>query len=612
MSVHEVRLMALSVLLVLVVDIVSTQALTVKPPEYEVSRRPLAFDFERAYKLTEALAVEYPYRVMGSEPSRLAADWVTNEMEGLGLHTYFQDFPALLRGERLTGRNIIGLRAGASDEIILVMAHYDIPFTAVQGAMDDATGVGVLLELARVFAREAPRRAMAFVATDGEEWGMLGARWLAENLPGDGRVVAAISLDYVAIGELVGIELACIGQFRGYTDLWLRNIAAKITREAGLQVFEPDPVTEYIERAILLSFTDQGPLLRVGIPSINLGSVGSETDLEREVYHTPLDTIENLRAASIKRYGGVAERLIRSIDEMDAISVGPVNYLKLSEEAYLPGEVVTLLQAFSFTPLYLAVLLLWRRHGKGLSKIELAYEALSFAVIFIPLLSGLIALYTLVQLGLIVRYQLYPATPKDPILYSPEFVPLAIVGASAAFTAYLLSKARGGLQRVPTHVVPEHSKLVALTVFLALSILALLFNSYGATVFLIFPAFLWIFLKPSPRRYQRILNAALVIAGGATFYLLVAIYAVRIYLTWEMLWYLTLAVAYGMFTPQGTVLSLGVITVAVRFLTGPLVRATQSTNRGSCGGPRKGGQRRDADAPQEWTRVGRSAISIRS
>ena len=68
--------------------------------------------------------------------------------------------------------------------------------------MDDSSGVGVLLELARVWSAEQPRRTLVFLLTDGGEWGSLGARDFAASYPERARTIAALSLDFVAAGEL--------------------------------------------------------------------------------------------------------------------------------------------------------------------------------------------------------------------------------------------------------------------------------------------------------------------------------------------------------------------------------------------------------------------------
>ncbi|MEC4986186.1 MAG: M20/M25/M40 family metallo-hydrolase [Oscillatoria sp. PMC 1068.18] len=63
---------------------------------------------------------------------------------------------------------------------ILIGAHYDaVPGTP--GADDNATGVAVLLELARIFANEPPKSPVRLIAFDLEEYGLIGSdRYVSE------------------------------------------------------------------------------------------------------------------------------------------------------------------------------------------------------------------------------------------------------------------------------------------------------------------------------------------------------------------------------------------------------------------------------------------------
>jgi Zn-dependent M28 family amino/carboxypeptidase len=94
-------------------------------------------------------------------------------------------------------RNVIGQVKGsdakASQQAILYTAHYDHlgihpnePGDNIyNGAADNATGCGILLELARVFAAaaEKPKRTMIFAAVTAEEQGLLGSKYLGQHPP---------------------------------------------------------------------------------------------------------------------------------------------------------------------------------------------------------------------------------------------------------------------------------------------------------------------------------------------------------------------------------------------------------------------------------------------
>ena len=98
----------------------------------------------------------------------------------------------------ISSRNVVGLIEGSDpalkDQYVLYTAHWDhfgwdprLPGTKHEqifhGALDNASGVAALLELARAFRAlpVPPRRSILFIATTGEERGLLGAQFYARN-----------------------------------------------------------------------------------------------------------------------------------------------------------------------------------------------------------------------------------------------------------------------------------------------------------------------------------------------------------------------------------------------------------------------------------------------
>jgi acetylornithine deacetylase/succinyl-diaminopimelate desuccinylase-like protein len=85
------------------------------------------------------------------------------------------------------GTNLILRLPGRRPELapLLVAAHYDGPLHSI-GADDNASGLAALLELARHWAAEPPRRPVWIVAFDQEEWGCLGSKALEAPGPAAG------------------------------------------------------------------------------------------------------------------------------------------------------------------------------------------------------------------------------------------------------------------------------------------------------------------------------------------------------------------------------------------------------------------------------------------
>ena len=208
-------------------------------PGPPLSHAALGFDPAQALARTTEFVTRNPLRVMGSLESRQSSGYIQQYLKSLGYDVNYLHFESVIADRKNVGRNVLALKPGQDRRILAVMAHYDTAGTTVQGAMDNGSGVGVLLELARVFATTATNHSLLFVASDGEEWGMLGASDFAQNYPEKERVVAVLSLDYVAVGSLAELQLATSGQFRGYTAPWLRDIARRAIRSENITVAEP-------------------------------------------------------------------------------------------------------------------------------------------------------------------------------------------------------------------------------------------------------------------------------------------------------------------------------------------------------------------------------------
>ncbi|MEO7815372.1 MAG: M28 family peptidase [Sphingomicrobium sp.] len=120
----------------------------------------------------------------------------------------------------LTSHNVIGVVRGRHPDgrAVLLMAHWDhlgicAPRAAdriCNGAIDNASGVAVLVAVAGKVARMGLDRDVWFVATGAEEWGLLGAKAFADKPPlPRASIVAGFNLDTVAIAP-AGSRVALI------------------------------------------------------------------------------------------------------------------------------------------------------------------------------------------------------------------------------------------------------------------------------------------------------------------------------------------------------------------------------------------------------------------
>jgi hypothetical protein len=163
------------------------------------------------------------------------------------------------------------------------------------GAADNASGTSALLEMARAFSElhPAPRRSLLFIAVTGEEEGLLGSDYYAQNptVPIT-QIVASINMD----------EVSFLYDFKDIVPLGgehssLGAVADDVARHMGLMV-SPDPLPEevYFVRSDQYSFILQGvPALYIeeGLQTVNPNLDGKKMQFDWEVqrYHQPSDDI---------------------------------------------------------------------------------------------------------------------------------------------------------------------------------------------------------------------------------------------------------------------------------------------------------------------------------
>ena len=192
--------------------------------------------------------------------------------------------------------NVIALLPGVSPETIVYSAHLDhhgicepgAKDPICNGAIDNATGVAEMLEIARGFAALPRReRSVLFLAVTGEERGLLGSAWFARHptIPRE-RMIANLNLDQLLpaypVGELVlrGAELSTLEDH-------VRAAAAEL---AIAIVADPVPEQNFFARSDQLNFA------RIGVPSACLwqgfsGPRGEAAfkDFRANRYHQPSD-----------------------------------------------------------------------------------------------------------------------------------------------------------------------------------------------------------------------------------------------------------------------------------------------------------------------------------
>jgi Zn-dependent M28 family amino/carboxypeptidase len=202
--------------------------------------------------------------------------------------------------------NVVAMLPGSNknlkDEAVMYTAHYDHlgvrPEMAgdniYNGAADNATGCGILLELARAFsvARDRPGRSTIFAAVTAEEQGLLGSEYLGRHPPiPAGKIALDLNYDDVKpLGAPEEVEVS--GAERTTFYPWVQATA----KEFRLAI-RPDarPEAGHFYRS------DHFSLARVGIPSFSINEgmkfkghdlawgMAQDKDYVEHHYHQPSD-----------------------------------------------------------------------------------------------------------------------------------------------------------------------------------------------------------------------------------------------------------------------------------------------------------------------------------
>jgi Zn-dependent M28 family amino/carboxypeptidase len=189
------------------------------------------------------------------------------------------------------------------DEAILYSAHHDHlgigrpddrGDAIYNGAIDNASGCALLLEMARVWAntKPAPKRSVYFAAVAAEEQGLLGSAYLGQHPPVPaGRI--ALNLNYDAIPELGRVRDVVMN---GAERTTFFPTAQRVTKAMGLTISpDPEPEQGHYYRS------DHFSLGKVGIPAFSVEAgqdvVGKgkewaakmSSDYREHRYHQPSD-----------------------------------------------------------------------------------------------------------------------------------------------------------------------------------------------------------------------------------------------------------------------------------------------------------------------------------
>jgi len=275
------------------------------------------FDGKRAFELLSkqvGLGPRYP----GSPGHSEAQRFILNQLKLYADGTRTDEFTSRIGGKTLEMANVVGWFNPDARKWVLLAAHWDTRPTAdcevtaekrakpIPGANDGASGVAVLLELARVFHERRPQVGVLMVFFDGEDYGpgesamYLGAKHFASDIKTSAAVAdRPVKIDYGILLDMVGDKNLGIYRERHSVDA-APDVVEKVWSAAKslgcADKFRPE-VRYTIE-------DDHVPLIRAGVRCIDV------IDFDYGPWHTLDDTPDKCSPESLKAVGEVVARVV--------------------------------------------------------------------------------------------------------------------------------------------------------------------------------------------------------------------------------------------------------------------------------------------------------------
>ena len=236
-------------------------------------------------------------------------------------------------------QNVAGMIEGNDSELkdsyLIISAHYDHlgigPVvngdSIYNGALDNAIGVSVLLELARQFSESnnSVKRSIIFLAVTGEEKGLLGSTYYTDNpLVPLYKTIANLNIDGIALFRDFQTVVGVGSEFST-----LENILSDAAANIGLQI---EPIPPQFKVVEAFNQSDQLSFASAGIPSILvLEGTKNKNKSEEEVlyafidymihrYHTPFDDLDqDIDYLAAAQHSAILFDLVYSLSNSDEV-----------------------------------------------------------------------------------------------------------------------------------------------------------------------------------------------------------------------------------------------------------------------------------------------------
>jgi hypothetical protein len=258
------------------------------------------FDVALSMAHTRYLADRIGVRRGGADGERRAGDYLAVSLSQLGYEPRFQTFP-LTTGDQ--SRNVIATLEGRRADTLVIGGHYDTKSPS-PGANDNGTGVGAILELARVLKDEALDFTVKFVLFGTEEiidsdlnHHHFGSRYYVASLSPEERAMtkAMINVDMIGYGPEFRVRTMGMGKQS------LRDALLSLARGRGVNL-------TYLKDTGSSGWSDHEPFELAGIPAAWI-----EWRDDPQI-HTSNDVSSRVDAKKVRLAGQLVLDYVRALD----------------------------------------------------------------------------------------------------------------------------------------------------------------------------------------------------------------------------------------------------------------------------------------------------------
>lgn len=274
-----------------------------------------SFDSSSAFSALRK-QVDIGPRYPGSNGQIKCRDYIVSQLKPYADEVTVQDFKHTASGKELPLYNIIARFNSDASKSILLAAHWDSrpiadkevnPIKQAQpipGANDGASGVAVLLELAKMFKQRQPELGVIMVFFDGEDYALetdasehmfLGSKYYAANM--DAK--AKSSIRFGILLDMIGDKNLAI-----YQEAESAKAAPEVVKKVWYTARSLGYEKIFIPQTKYDIMDDHVPLIRAGVKCIDI------IDFDYGPWHTLDDTVDKCSADSLKVVGEVVAKVI--------------------------------------------------------------------------------------------------------------------------------------------------------------------------------------------------------------------------------------------------------------------------------------------------------------